>query len=130
MRELGATLVSIAPELPEFGLKMAERVEFAFPILSDMGNAVARRFGLVFAMPDDLRQLYLKFGIDLPGFNGDETGELPLPGLFIIGTDGKVVYAFAREDYRYRAEPSELIRVLEGLARESAPSTEETSGGD
>lgn len=110
--------MAIAPEKPKFGKKMAERVQNAFPILSDVGNVVSGQFGLVYTLPANLKSLYEKFGIDLPRFNGDESGALPLPATFVIDTDGTVVYAFAHPDYTRRAEPDDLVKVLEGLAAE------------
>ena len=37
----------------------------SFELLRDFGNHVAEAYGLVFTLPDDLREIYVKFGIDL-----------------------------------------------------------------
>ena len=86
-----------------------------FPILSDPGNAVARRFGLVFALPERLRPVYARFGIDLPAANGDSSFELPVPATYVIDRDGTVRWAHVDVDYRTRAEPADLLAALDAL---------------
>ena len=59
--------------------------------------------------------VYEKFGLDIPAINGDDTFTLPMPATYIIGQDGKIVYAFVAEDYTKRAEPSDVIDILATL---------------
>lgn len=58
---------------------MTEKNNLTFDVLSDIGNVVARKFGLVYKMPDDLKAAYSSFGVDLMVINGDESWELPKP---------------------------------------------------
>jgi hypothetical protein len=44
--------------------------ELAFPVLSDVGNKVARRFGIVVELSDNLAELYRQFGHVLEDSNG------------------------------------------------------------
>lgn len=114
-RSKGAQLVAISPELPDQSLSTAEQNELAFPLLSDVGNKVARAFGLVFTLPAELRPIYESFGIDVAGHNGDETFELPCPATYVIDASGKIEYAFVHSDYTLRAEPSDLLATLDRL---------------
>lgn len=66
-------------------LSFSEKLELAFPVLSDVGNTVAGSFGLVFTLPGALREVYAGLGIDLPAANGDETSRLPIPATYVIG---------------------------------------------
>ena len=111
----GATLVAISPQTPDNSLSTAEKLELAFPVLSDVGNQVARDYGLVFSLPEDLRGVYAGWGLDIPAANGDETFELPVPATFVIGGDGVVAWRFADADYTKRAEPDEVIAALTAL---------------
>ena len=54
MTALGARLVAISPQLPERSLATAEADELTFDVLSDVGNGAARRFGLVYSVPEEL----------------------------------------------------------------------------
>ena len=126
IRSLGATLIAISPQTPDGSLTTAETKELAFPVLSDTGNGVARQYGLVFRVSTALEATHQAFGIDLARSNGDTSNELPVPGTFIIGRDGRIAFAFVDSDYRVRLEPAELLRQLEtavrtGPAQEGAP---------
>ncbi len=110
--DLGASLVAISPELPDNSLTTAEKNELGFEVLSDSGNGVARRFGLVFTLAETLRPLYENFGIDLPGGNGDDSYELPIPATYVVGQDGIVKKAFVDADYTRRLEPADVVAAL------------------
>ncbi len=115
IKATGATLVAISPQTPDNSLSTAEKLELAFPVLSDVGNAVARSYGLVFSLPENLREVYSGFGIDLPAANGDESFELPLPATFVITAEGKVAWRFVNTDYTKRGEPEDVISALRAL---------------
>ena len=80
-------------------------------MLSDIDNKVAREYGLVFYLGDEVARLY-NASFDLIGYNGNEDNELPLAATYIIDQSGKIEYAFVEADYRVRAEPSELTAFL------------------
>jgi peroxiredoxin len=113
IKALGASLVAISPQTPEHALTLAEKHNLGFELLSDVGNKVARQYGLVFSLPGPLRHLYIKkFGIDLQDYNADEAYELPLPGTFIVAPDGRIRFAFVECDYTLRLEPAEIVNQL------------------
>jgi peroxiredoxin len=117
IQELGARLVAISPQTADHTLSLVEKQQLAFPVLSDLGNTVARRYRLVFRVPDNTRFIYQqKFGINLPAFNGDESWELPIPGTFLVDQRGKVRLAYVDVDYTHRLEPSALLEELRDLA--------------
>ena len=66
----------ISPELPQRVADMAAKQKLTFPILWDEKSAVAKAFGVAFALPEDLRQVYLGFGNDLAARNGDPAWRL------------------------------------------------------
>ena len=110
---LGASLVAVSPELPDNSLTTAEKNELRFHVLSDPGNAVARQYGLVFRLDDELVEIYRnEFRNNLPEQNGDDSWELPVPGTFVIGTDSLIRLTHADPDYTHRLEPRELVDAL------------------
>ena len=111
----GARLIAISPQLPDESMSTAEKNELSFPVLSDAGNKVAREFGLVFTLSEQLRPLYESFNIDLPATNGDKSFELPIPATFIIDSDGVVKGAFVNADYKQRMDLSDIINVLKEI---------------
>lgn len=111
----GGTLVAVSPQLPDNSLSTSQKLDLAFPVLSDVGNIVARKYGLVFTLPEDLRTVYDGFGIDLPAANGDQAFELPVPATFVITREGTVAWRFADPDYTRRADPIDIIAALKAL---------------
>ena len=111
-RELGAQLVAISPQNAVNSRKSIRANKLDFPILSDPGNETAAAFGLRFALPDYLIELYKNLKNDLPAFNGDTSWTLPMPGRFVIGQDGIIRYAEVNPDYTHRPEPSDMLAVL------------------
>jgi peroxiredoxin len=114
IRELGANLVAISPQTPDNSLSTAEKKGLTFPVLSDGGNAVARRYGLVFSLSETLRTT----GANLPSFNGDDSWDLPMPGTFVIAPDGTVRLAFVDADWTRRLEPAAILDALQRLTNQ------------
>jgi peroxiredoxin len=108
----GAALVAISPQTAKQSYFTADQHELRFPVLSDPGNRVARQFGLVYRLPQELELLYRAIFINLPLADGDDSWELPLPATYILERDGTVLYAFADADHMKRAEPAELLERL------------------
>ncbi len=109
---LGASLVALSPDLPDHSLTLAEKLALDFDILSDLGNMVARQWGLVFRVPDDVRAAFLAAGLDLSRRNGDSSWELPIPATYLIGGDGVVRLAFVDADFTERLDPTVLVDTL------------------
>ena len=107
----GARLIALTPELPDKSLSTSEKHDLKFEVLSDVGNKVAKEYGIVFKLTNEVAEIYNRF-FSIVDFNGDASNELPLAATYIIDQEGKIIYAFLDADYRNRAEPSELTEVL------------------
>jgi peroxiredoxin len=118
LRERGGLLVAISPQIERQSDFMASQHGLPFPVLSDPGCSVAEQFGLVYTVPQYHRDYYRSILVNLPFVNGDESGRLPLPATYVIGRDGRVVFAQAHADFRVRPEPEEaLAAAWAALAR-------------
>lgn len=114
-KSYGATLIGISPETPDHSMTTAEKHALEFEVGSDAGNRVARDYGLLFAVYEEMRPLYLKWGLDVPEYNGEDSWELPVPATYLIGTDRTVRAAHVDKDYTKRMEPGLIIKALRGL---------------
>ena len=115
IKALGATLVAITPELADASLSTTEKNELQFEVLTDTDAKYAKDLGLVFTLPEELRPIYLSFGIVVEEHNGENQFDLPLAATFVVAQDGTIASAFVEEDYTLRQEPSEVIKVLKSL---------------
>lgn len=107
-----ARMIAVSPQTPDSSMTIVERQKLTFPVLSDAGNRVAREFGLVFRVGDDVREKYRAYGIDLARSNGDDSWELPVPATYVVAPDGTITYAFVEADYTRRASPDDVVAAL------------------
>jgi peroxiredoxin len=113
--QLGARLIAVSPQLPDGSLSTAEKNGLEFDVLSDVGNGIARSFGLVYSLPEELREALRSNGKDLTRINGDNSWELPVPATFVIAPDRRVMLAHVDVDYRRRLAPEDIIAALMSL---------------
>ncbi|MCJ1395739.1 hypothetical protein MMC18_008625 [Xylographa bjoerkii] len=111
----GVTLVAISPELPNQSLSTTEKHDLKFPVLSDVGNKLARKLGIIFAQPDSLRPLFQAFGHDLKARNGDDSFEVPVPATLLVDRRGVVRNALVDADYTKRLEPETALEWVDAL---------------
>jgi peroxiredoxin len=112
LEQAGAILAAISPQTVKQSFFMHDQHKLRFPLLSDTGNKVARRFGLTYRVPAPQEAIYRRAFVNLPFTNGDDSWELPIPATFIVDRDRTILYASANEDYTERPEPSDIIRML------------------
>lgn len=87
----------VAPDLPMQVKKTKDKNDFSFTLISDQNHELAQKLGLAFKLDDDT---------------------LPMPGTYVIDTKGQVVYAYVDPNYKKRAEPLEVLEVVEGIQAE------------
>lgn len=116
LRELDAQIVAISPQVPDDSICTQEKNPIAFPVLSDVGNEVARQFGIVVELCDDLVLLYRQFGHALEDANGaGGNRELPLPATFLIDSNATIRLAHVDVDHTRRLDPDYVIETLKEL---------------
>ena len=118
IKAAGATLVAITPELPDASLSTSEKNELEFEVLTDANADYARKLGLVFKLPERLRPIYQGLGINIEEHNGEGQFDLPLAATFVVDIDGFIASAFVDADYTSRAEPSDVVEVLQSLVKQ------------
>ena len=116
LKGTGASLLAISPQLPDNSLCTEVKNSLHFPLLSDVGNVVAKRFGIVFELPDELLALYKGSQHELAKMNGPTGGrELPIQATFILDRTGTVRLSFVDEDYTKRMDPDTILETLRTL---------------
>jgi peroxiredoxin len=110
----GASLVAISPQTQKHSYMTRDMHRLRFPVLSDAGNQVARQFGLAYRLSSEMQAMYESIMTKLPGYNGDQSWELPLAATYIVRPDGIITYARVDSDWRKRSEPAEVLSHLAG----------------
>ena len=117
LREREGLMVAISPQTERQSDFMAGQHGFPFPVLTDPGCALAEQFGLAYTVPQDLRDYYLSILVNVPFVNGEESWRLPLPATYVIGRDGRVLFAEAHADFRVRPEPEDALAAAFAACR-------------
>jgi peroxiredoxin len=113
IEKAGATLVAISPQTVKQSFFMHDQHKLRFPLLSDVGNRLARQFALTYRVPPAQEAVYRRAFVNLPFTNGDDSWELPIPATYIIDGNGTILYVSADEDYTQRPEPMEIVSACQ-----------------
>jgi peroxiredoxin len=110
--EAGGSLVVISPQTQKHSYMTRDMHKLRFPVMSDQGNQVAQKFGLVYRLSQEMQAMYESIMTKLPGYNGDQSWELPLASTYVVQPDEKISWARVDADWRKRPEPEELLNSL------------------
>lgn len=116
IKAFGAELVVISPQLEKYSNQIKNKHGLEFDVLSDRGNKIVDEFGLKFAFPDYLIEIYKSFGADLERFNGDDSWTLPMPARYVVNRAGIIVAADFDPDYTRRPAASKTVEDLKNIA--------------
>lgn len=111
----GVTLVAVSPELPDQSLSTSEKLSLKFPVLSDIGNHLAKQLGLLFPQPESMQTVFDKFGVDWNQRYGNDNLELPIPATFLVDKEGIVRNSFLNPEYHHRLEPETALQWVDQL---------------
>ncbi|MDT8914473.1 peroxiredoxin-like family protein [Amycolatopsis sp. PS_44_ISF1] len=108
----GAVLIAISPQAPDGSLSMREKNDLTFPVLSDPGNAIAARLGILTAPTDAVRAAQARLGVDVAAGNADGTATLPMPTLLVVDADGTIQWIDVTPDYTARTEAGDVLAAF------------------
>jgi peroxiredoxin len=111
-KEKNATLVAISPQSPDNSLTVIEKHHLTFEVLTDKDNVFAKQLGIVFELQDFVLPYYHALGIDLSSFNENADNSLPIPAVFVVNENSKIIYKFADANYMNRIDIDELLKIL------------------
>jgi len=107
--------VAISPQKTALNAEVKQKHRLAYPVLTDPDNGYANSQNLVYALTADLAELYMGFGIDLPGNHGTKSWEVPLATRIVVDRDGTIVAIDTDPDYTVRPELAATLEVLRSL---------------
>ena len=117
-KNAGANVLALSPEILNQATETADKNRLTFSIATDEELAIARSFGLVFELNEELRYLYRKFNHPLSEKNTNGLWQLPVPATYVIGQDKRVSFASVNLDYRERVEPQIVLDHVRRMSYE------------
>lgn len=113
IKEKGATLVAVSPELPENIDSTIKKTGAEYPVLYDEGLKIMKAYDVEFEVPENTLTRYRNAGLDIEKNNGANGKYLPVPAVYIIDKESTIVYRFFDRDYKKRPNVKDLLEYLE-----------------
>ncbi|PHR70441.1 MAG: antioxidant AhpC [Lutibacter sp.] len=106
---LGYQIVGISPDAPAGLNNSVSKNNLNYELFSDADGTLIKEMGIAFKAPKKYSNMLLKH-------SGDKNADiLPVPSLFVVGVDGKIIYEYVNADYKTRMSPEELIKKLKSF---------------
>ncbi|GAB4454381.1 MAG: hypothetical protein OHK0029_08880 [Armatimonadaceae bacterium] len=117
----GYRILAVSPDRPEELQKSIAKQSLRYQILSDSNADAAKAFGVAFRVDDGTVSKYKNsYKIDLEASSGQNHHILPVPAVFLIGTDGMVQYRYFNPDYKVRLEPEKILEAARAHSSKAA----------
>ena len=118
---LGYQTLAVAPDRPEELRKTLDKHGLPYALLSDAKMDAARAYGLAFRVDTGTIKKYAEYGIDLEKSSGEKHHWLPVPAVFLIDKDGKIVFVYVNPDYKVRLNGGVLLAAAKASLEAPAP---------
>jgi peroxiredoxin len=117
LRELGYRIIAISPDRPAKLQESLDKLVLSYTLLSDSTMAAAQAFGIAFKVGGPMLKKLSSYNIDIEAASGEKHHLLPVPSVFIVGTDGVIDFVHANPDYKTRLAPEALLAAAKAAVR-------------
>lgn len=104
--KLGYQIIAISPDSSNKLGKTIKKNNLNYSLYSDSNGELITKMGIAFQAPKGYKNMLEKYSDDK---NSDL---LPVPSLFVIGTNGDILYEYVNADYKERIDADFLINLL------------------
>ncbi len=109
IKKLGYQIIGISPDAPSKLNKSVTKNKLSYKLYSDGDASLIKVMGIAFKAPEKYSNMLLKH-------SDDKNSEvLPVPSLFVLDTNGKILFEYVNPDYKTRMSPEQLIKTLKSL---------------
>jgi peroxiredoxin len=105
----GYQIIAISPDSPESLQASISKNKLNYLLLSDSQTEAARSFGLAFQAPERYANLLNKASAE------QNKNILPVPAVFILNTEGEILFEHINPDYKKRLKGPLLLAVIKAL---------------
>ena len=116
LRDLGATLVAVSPQVPERLVEIKRRHDLSFQVATDRDNVLGRRLGIVFSANAATQASSRAKGAFIGDTTGTGTWELPQPTVVVIGQDRRARFVEVSPDWLVRTEAEPILDAVRALS--------------
>ena len=102
----------ISPDLPDKIKETIDSHHFSHLFLSDSKVAATIAFGLAFQVDAETLEMFAEYGIDLNAASGEKHHILPVPAVFIMGSDGTISFEYVNPIFTERLNANVLLAAV------------------
>lgn len=117
LAKLGYQIIAITPDSVSSLVKSANDTDgqqLKYLLLSDSEFKASSAFGLAYYLDDKTASIYKgKLGSLITTEAGSEKVVLPVPAVYILNTDGEVVFNYVHINYKTRLQSELLLKAAE-----------------
>ena len=107
--ELGYQIIAISPDSPANLVVTSEKKDLNYFLYSDADGTFSKAMGIAFKAKERNLEKLLRYS------DGDNTGILPVPSVFITDPSGLILFEYINPNYKTRMSARLLIAVLQNL---------------
>jgi peroxiredoxin len=122
LRELGATLLALSPQIPDRLLAIKEKHSLEFLVAADLHNELGRRFGILYTADEASQAAARARGTSIGDVTGTGTWELPMPTVIVIDRHRTARFVDVSPDWLVRTEAEPIIEAVRAATVADRPS--------
>lgn len=112
LKTMGYQVLAISPDSPHKLQSSAKKKHLNYMLLSDYHLEAARSFGLAYRLSKEgAMKIKKKYGADLRHIKGEDHYNLPVPGVFIVDTQGKIHFQYVNPNIEAQLSSGLLIEA-------------------
>lgn len=109
LKDLGYQIIGVSADRPEKLSESVDRHQLTYTLLSDTKALSAKAFGIAYKLDEEKVAIYKSHDMDIEAASGERHHILPVPAVFVIGTDGIIKFEYVNPDHRIRLKPEVLF---------------------
>ena len=113
---LGYQIVVISPDRSEKIQEFTAKNEYEYTLLSDSDLKAASALGITYKVSDKMLEMLESYNLDIEDASGKKHHLLPVPSVFIVDTEGVILFEYVNPDYRVRIDSKTLLAAAEAVA--------------
>jgi peroxiredoxin len=113
LNDMGYRVIAISPDSPNALKARVAKNELTYELFSDSSAALIKAFGIAFDAS------YAKSSADVARKPDQILRLMPVPAVYLVGTDGRVQFQYVNPDYRTRVPKDVLLAAAKSSMRKS-----------
>lgn len=106
-------LIAISVDKISETAKTKEKLNF--PVASDSKAQVISLYNIVNKVDDKTNEKLKGWDIDIEKASGYNHHKIAIPAVFLVNKDKKIVFSYANENYKVRAQNKDILKAIESL---------------